>query len=211
MPKDTFHNLQPEKQQMIEDVAFIEFAEYGYDNASVNRIVEQCKIAKGSFYQYFDDKKDLFLHLVERISEKKLEFMSPKMQNPEEHDFFTLIEELYTAGLQFAASNPQIATLGNWIYKNMDHWIVKEMYNSLAPKGQDIYQNLINLAISRGEIRPDIDIKFISYVLVSITTTMVEYYFINEKDGKADFRNMDESLSDTVKLFMDLIKNGIGV
>jgi AcrR family transcriptional regulator len=54
MPRATFVNLPQEKKKIIEETAIIEFASFGYDKASVNRIVEKCKIAKGSFYQYFD-------------------------------------------------------------------------------------------------------------------------------------------------------------
>ena len=81
MPKETFQNLPEGKRQLIEKEAIHEFAVFGYDKASINRIVEQCQIAKGSFYQYFDDKKDLFLHLIARVNEKKLEYISPVFQN----------------------------------------------------------------------------------------------------------------------------------
>ena len=60
MPKDTFYNLPDEKRALIEDVAMREFATCGYDKASISRIVDTCGISKGSFYQYFLDKKDLF-------------------------------------------------------------------------------------------------------------------------------------------------------
>ena len=47
MPKETFLNLPDQKRQMIEDAAIDEFAAWGYDNASITRIVEACQIAKG--------------------------------------------------------------------------------------------------------------------------------------------------------------------
>ena len=83
--------MPEEKQQLIEKAAIREFAAFGYDKASINRIVEQCRIAKGSFYQYFENKKDLFLYLITRVGEKKLKFMSSVLQNPEQYDFFMLI------------------------------------------------------------------------------------------------------------------------
>ena len=53
MPKDTFFNLSEEKSTLIEDAALNEFAEHGFDNASINRIVEKADIAKGSFLSIF--------------------------------------------------------------------------------------------------------------------------------------------------------------
>ncbi|HAJ95762.1 MAG TPA: TetR/AcrR family transcriptional regulator, partial [Actinobacteria bacterium] len=89
--------------------------------------MKQCHIAKGSFYQYFDDKKDLFLYLITRISEKKLKFMSPVFQNSKQYDFFTLIRQLFISGIKFAADNPDITLMGNWLLKNKSHPIYNEI------------------------------------------------------------------------------------
>ncbi len=91
MPKETFLNLPQEKRELIENVAVHEFAEYGYDLASVNRIVAAAEIAKGSFYQYFEDKKDLFMFLMDQIVQKKIAYLSPIAFEPQAHDFFTLL------------------------------------------------------------------------------------------------------------------------
>ena len=53
MPKQTFLNLPEEKRNTIINIAIEEFAEYGLENASTNRIVAKSGISKGSFYQYF--------------------------------------------------------------------------------------------------------------------------------------------------------------
>ena len=74
MPKQTFLNLPEEKRETIMNAAVEEFAEYGLENASTNRIVKNSGIAKGSFYQYFDDKQDVFMHLLDVIEQKELEF-----------------------------------------------------------------------------------------------------------------------------------------
>ena len=61
MPYETFFNLPEEKRQTIFDILLEEFAENDYNSVSISRIVNRAGIAKGSFYQYFEDKKDLFL------------------------------------------------------------------------------------------------------------------------------------------------------
>ena len=64
MPKETFFNLPEAKRQRIIDLALAEFAEKDYDTASISRIVSQAGIAKGSFYQYFENKEDLYTYLL---------------------------------------------------------------------------------------------------------------------------------------------------
>src|ERR1041384_8406781 len=89
MPKQTFLNLPTEKREAIMNAAVEEFAEYGLENASTNRIVKNSGIAKGSFYQYFDDKQDVFMHLLDVIEQKELEFFKtvhpPTNNRSEEH------------------------------------------------------------------------------------------------------------------------------
>jgi len=121
MPKETFKNLQPEKRQKIEQAAIEEFAGYSYDSASINRIVEKAGIPKGSFYQYFADKQDLFRHVMDLIVEQKLATLSPVMANPFQMEFFTLLREIYGAGLRFAAVNPLLQQIGNRLLADRKH------------------------------------------------------------------------------------------
>ena len=210
MPKETFKNLPKEKWQLIEDVAIREFGTFGYDKASINRIVDNCQIAKGSFYQYFEDKKDLFLHLIARVNEKKLEYISPVFKNSEKYDFFTLIRELFVSGLKFAADNPDITLMGNWLFKSKGHPIYNEVVNVGLQNAQNVYTDLLKLAISRNEVRDDIDLDFVSYTISAMNVSVVDYYFQNVKGEEPEKGVFDEGIIETVDLLLDFIKNGIG-
>ena len=56
----TFENLPEEKKNRILRAARAEFLRYPYEKTSINRILAEAEVPKGSFYQYFDDKADLF-------------------------------------------------------------------------------------------------------------------------------------------------------
>jgi AcrR family transcriptional regulator len=211
MPRETFKNLPGEKKELIEKVSINEFANYGYDKASISRIVDRCRIAKGSFYQYFDDKKDLFLYLVERIAEKKLKYMSPVLKNPGQYDFFTLIRELFVAGLKFGADNPDITLMGNWLFKSRNHPIYEEVMSKGLQSAHNIYAKLLEHGISRNEIRDDIDTDFVSYIISSMNVIVVEYYFQKIKGKETDVNKIDEGIIGIVDLLLDFIKNGIGI
>lgn len=66
MSRARFDNLEPEKQNRLFDSAAEEFADHGYEGASLNRILERSGMSKSSLYYYFDDKADLFISLTER-------------------------------------------------------------------------------------------------------------------------------------------------
>ena len=56
----TFDRLAEEKKERILQAARAEFLRNPYEKSSINRILADAEIPKGSFYQYFDDKSDLF-------------------------------------------------------------------------------------------------------------------------------------------------------
>ena len=64
MPKSTFFNLPDAKKKHIMDVAFEEFSKVPYQEISINDMIEKMDIPTGSFYQYFEDKKDLYFYVL---------------------------------------------------------------------------------------------------------------------------------------------------
>jgi AcrR family transcriptional regulator len=64
MPRPRFARLAPERQIALLEAAAQEFGAFGYDDASLNRILDRAGVSKGAAYYYFDDKEDLFLTVV---------------------------------------------------------------------------------------------------------------------------------------------------
>ncbi|MGE4277856.1 MAG: TetR/AcrR family transcriptional regulator [Lawsonibacter sp.] len=69
MPTSTFFRLPEEKRQRLLDAAWEEFSRTSYSDASINQIIHNAHIPRGSFYQYFEDKKELFWYLQGEIRE----------------------------------------------------------------------------------------------------------------------------------------------
>ena len=68
----TFFRLSEEKRERILAAARREFSEHVYEKSSINRILDEAGVPKGSFYQYFDDKSDLFYLCINSVYEKIL-------------------------------------------------------------------------------------------------------------------------------------------
>lgn len=65
MPKGTFYRIPEEKQKRILDAARQQFLSVPYREVSINKIIKQAEIPRGSFYQYFEDKEDLFRFVLQ--------------------------------------------------------------------------------------------------------------------------------------------------
>ena len=204
MPKDTFFNLPEDKRELLCKVAIAEFAEYPFDQASVNRIVAKAGIAKGSFYQYFEDKADLFLYLARLAGEAKAEYISPVMRNPEEHDFFTLLRALYASGIQFAAEHPEYAAISQSLLEHKDGPLYRELMAENLPTAYQFFETLLETAVVKGEVRADIDTKMLAYMLVPMNAHFVEYYVEHVA------QEHDESMLEILDKFVDMLRSGIG-
>lgn len=75
MPKETFYRLPDEKRERIMVAAEREFLENSFEAASINRIIKEAAIPRGSFYQYFEDKKDIFLYIVDTHKNEAFDFV----------------------------------------------------------------------------------------------------------------------------------------
>jgi AcrR family transcriptional regulator len=77
VPRARFDRLSPEKRIQILRAAGQEFAEHGYDGATMQRILSDAGISAGAAYYYFDSKADLFAAVVTHYTDQILE---PAMQ-----------------------------------------------------------------------------------------------------------------------------------
>ena len=72
MPSNTFLTLPEDKQTRLMDAASREFSAKPYNEASINKIIQEAGIPRGSFYMYFQDKEELFRYLVRGYVEQLL-------------------------------------------------------------------------------------------------------------------------------------------
>lgn len=69
MCKETFLRLPEEKRNRFLEAAWAEFTRVKFADVSINQIVRRAGVPRGSFYQYFADKEDLFSYLVNTARE----------------------------------------------------------------------------------------------------------------------------------------------
>jgi|LGOV01.1.fsa_nt_gb AcrR family transcriptional regulator len=204
LPKDTFYNLSEEKRNKIIDSIISEFENNSYENASINRIVSNAGISKGSLYQYFNDKKDLYRYVINLIIEEKMKYITPVMENPDKRDFFTLIRDMYKSGLEFAKDNPRYLNIGNVLLSDISSPLYQEIVKENIGKSNEIFEYLIQQGINRGEIRGNINIKFIAHLISDMNVSIVEYYRKNVS------KDWDEGIFIILDELLDFLKRGIG-
>jgi AcrR family transcriptional regulator len=164
MPKPTFFNLPEDKRRQILDLAIEEFAAHDYKNASISNIVARAGIAKGSLYQYFDDKRDLYLYLIQLAGEEKKQFLSQNPPPDPGMNVFDFLRWLMREGAHFELSNPLLARVA---YRALftDRPLDDEPFADLKKLARDYYAGLIAMGIAQGVIDPQIDRDLAVFVL----------------------------------------------
>lgn len=200
MPKETFFNLPHEKRERIIDAALDEFSTYSFYKARVTAIADNAGIAKGSFYQYFEDKKDLYKYIMEIIVEKKLSYINKDMMaNREKYGVFQLIRETYLSGFRFAKKNPRLLPIGMMLAADRD--LLQEIYGENQDQNADFFKGLLKYGKEQGEIDPSIDISLVSHMMVSLSFSLTEFVL---EDGKMDMDDME-----IIDKMLYLVENGI--
>ncbi len=203
MPKATFFNLPKEKENKILEAAIDEFTKYSYENASVNRIVESADIAKGSFYQYFVDKKDLYRYIIEEVEKKRKTYILEPIQNQTITNFFDSLKDIFLAEIKFAMELPKLAAIA-LDFKNIRDI---ELKNEILRGNFDttsIFEDLILRGIDNMNIDDSAEPKLNTYLLESLNTSILEYYIY---EANLDYEKTNDYINNIINLMKDGIKS----
>jgi TetR/AcrR family transcriptional regulator len=182
MPKQTFFNLPDEKREQILQVAIDEFAENDYESASISRIVARAGIAKGSFYQYFADKEDLYAYLLGRLAQAKTGFLSLDHPDPQHIGVFAYLRWMVEIGLAFELTYPKLTRIG---LRAMNAGKFPKAFDAQVREASRIfYRRLVEVGKQQGDIAPDVDQELAAVVFDAILNTVGRY--IIERVAGAD-------------------------
>ena len=185
MPKQTFLNLPAEKRQQIVDAATEEFAENGLENASTNRIVANSGISKGSFYQYFEDKQDVFDYLMTLLAEEKITFLQAVSPPDANLDTFGYYRWLVKRALEFNSAHPymvqavQRVLLGDGLYYG-------KSYADYREQSRQALEAMVEKAMQSGEMDPSVDVELAVMIMETWNNAMTTY-FLREGMKQDDF------------------------
>jgi TetR/AcrR family transcriptional regulator len=178
MPKSTFLNLSSEKRDRICEVAIETFLADGYDKASITQIVARAGIAKGSFYQYFEDKADLFRYLIELAGQEKARFLTspPSAQLPP----FDYLRALLRGTLHFEVSNPRLARLMARVA--MGGGAESEaLRKEVEEATYRFYRQLLQRGIAEGHLAADLNLEVATFVCAE-TSMRLGPYILSQVD-----------------------------
>lgn len=164
MPKETFFNLAADKRSQIIDIAIREFSDNPYDVASISNIVREAEIAKGSFYQYFEDKQDLYRYLIELGIEEKLNLIKDLPAGDLSGNLFDYVRRLFQSAVQFELNEPGLARVAYRAF--VEEVPFPKMAEEMRRRGPtQLFKQLLTQGIHHGEISPWADVNLAAFMM----------------------------------------------
>ncbi|TCL63305.1 TetR family transcriptional regulator [Hydrogenispora ethanolica] len=187
MPKDTFHNLSDDKKRKIFDAAVQEFSTRRFSEASINQIVKAAEIPRGSFYQYFSGKEDIFCYMFEEILKEKRDVICQVETIDSDDDVFENCMQATRASFEWGRLNPKYSQIG--ILMEIDN---SEFITKLRAASFEGLRKMIERDKERGRIKPEIDSDLVADMIYAL---IWKQYSLVGLDGDMFFKKVSDGFA----------------
>jgi TetR/AcrR family transcriptional regulator len=167
MPKATFGKLSLEKKERVLSAATDLFAERGFHRTEMDAIARRAEISKGSLYNYFKSKDELFLHICNTGIQGFRENVWREI--PAHLDIYRQVDELFRRQVPLILAHPQ----NFQIYLNLASSGMRRFADRYTRKGEEFgaqrLKALLQEGITGGIVRSDLDVSHTAFLIHSLS------------------------------------------
>jgi TetR/AcrR family transcriptional regulator len=165
MPRPTFFALPSDKRERFIRAAVQEFSTQPYVGASLDRIAAGAGVSKGSVYQYFDDKLDLYRWLIlEHVPAQKQKSGPP----PDLRDLGGWFADAFMQGLEQFRSSPALAALAARAAVPSGDLDANGVHRAVSELSHRGLCALIAAAQENGSVRKDISVDVAAELVATL-------------------------------------------
>ena len=158
MPTVTWSRLGGERRSAVVDAAEVEFAAHGFSGGSLNVIARRAGVAKGSLFQYFADKRDLYAYITDVGSQRVRAYMEYQIHELEpDRPFFEFLTDLLDVWVAYFADHPRDRALHAASSFEVDTDARVSVRAVVHRHYLEVLRPLVHAARTRGDLRPDAD------------------------------------------------------
>lgn len=206
----TFRHLPPDKQERVLDAALAEFAEQGYQAASLNRVVAKAGIAKGSLYQYFPNKEGIFNYIFQHALQVVRRTLTTVKEETLEENFFVRLEKSLLAGVRFSRNHPRIFSLYLKIQFDKNMPFRDEFLAAVRRHATEYFDSLVRRARSKGELRPGIPKAALLFLLDALFDRFLQAVAVPALDVTLGLNQAtDKMIHKNIRELIGLLREGL--
>ncbi len=205
-----FQTLRKDKRDRILNAALEEFALQGYRNASVNSIVKRAHISKGSLFWYFRSKSLLFSAIVDAAVEEVKDYLRQVRSGTSEMCFFNRLEMFVKAGVRLDHEHPFLARIYFHLLQSGEAPFGDDRVGELRKLGVTFFSELITEGIERGELRSDLSVPHVAFLMNSMLEGLLRAYYMRFLGEGLDIYKADADIvGQWIQQASKLLSNGM--
>jgi len=156
MPTDVWRNLRPDRRDRVLAAAMAEFGARGFSAGSLNVVAREAGVAKGSLFQYFDDKLDLFATVCAEATHRIRAHMEARMVEVLLAEpglpFFDFLARLADEWIQYFTDHPLERGVTAATNLELDP-VVRQTVRTVAQAHYlEVFRPLVAEGVRRGEV-----------------------------------------------------------
>ena len=190
------------KQQILECAKKL-FSKKGYHNTHVEDIHKEAKIGKGTFYEYFKNKEELFIALLVKFLDDWEEAVLDTTANLVAEDIRTYYRTLIKRSLVFFQSNEDLCNIYLRVGPGTDE-VFEPYIEQFEEKMLQYVKTDLDRGVKAGVLRKDLDIELMANILLGAFLRISYYYFVLKREKKES-----QDLDGMTDQFFNLIIEGI--
>jgi AcrR family transcriptional regulator len=206
MPTQTFFRLRDEKQESVMRSAIKEFVAHGYTRAKISDIAVGAGVAKGSIFQYFKDKQELFTYCAQwglATFMKKIE----ERTDIGDMDVFEFLQN----SAPMAGVLAEESELASFMEVAMNEpGLIDESMKSIYEVGNIYMLKAIQNGKRKGSVRTDISDELLLEFFIGVTdrfSKRVTRLYVDMSTGKI---LQEDALIKERDCMLDFLKKGMG-
>ncbi|OOK68639.1 bacterial regulatory s, tetR family protein [Mycobacterium kansasii] len=167
MPTVTWARVDPARRAAIVEAAEAEFGAHGFSNGSLNVIARRARVAKGSLFQYFADKRDLYAYIADIGSQRVRSYMENLIRELDpSRPFFEFLTDLLDGWVAYYAEHPRERALHAAATLEVDTDARISVRSVIHRHYLEVLRPLVRDAQNRGHLRADADIDVLLSLLL---------------------------------------------
>ena len=169
MPTVTWARVDPARRAAIIEAAEDEFGAHGFSRGSLNVIARRAGVAKGSLFQYFADKRDLYAFTTDIASQRVRAYMEDLIREVDpSRPFFEFLTDMLDGWVAYYAEHPHERALHAAVTLEVDTEARGSVRNVSNRHYLEVLRPLVHGAQVRGDLRADADTDALLSLLLMI-------------------------------------------
>lgn len=169
MPTVTWARIHPARRAAVVEAAEAEFAAHGFSRGSLNVIARRAGVAKGSLFQYFADKRDLYAYIADVASQRVRAYVEDRIRELDPaRPFFEFLTDLLDDWVAYFADHPRERSLHAAVSLEVDTDTRVSVRTVVHRHYLQVLRPLVRDAHMRGDLRADCDTDALLSLLLMI-------------------------------------------